>query len=222
MRRTILLICLTLGAIMASAAVLWDNYQGPKGFDEIGGFSSERNPIIKDSWTVDDALLSHPVRVDQIRWIGWFSKASTHDELTDVIVLRPNQQGGLETIAEWRDLKYNYRIFLLYEFLDPYEGTVQLPPGGIELPPGHYYFGTRLATTRYGWRNFAATAGLGNLKGLTEAYFKSPDYGYPEWTRVSQTKGGYSTDVAFRLDGEIIPEPAPLLALVIAAALRRR
>lgn len=61
------------------------------------------------------------------------------------------------------------------------------------------------------------------MKGLTEAYFKSPDYGYPEWTRVSPTKGGYSSDIALRLEGEIIPEPAAAaFALVLAAAARKR
>jgi hypothetical protein len=176
MRNTILLIALSWGAPPVSAALLWDNYQGPEGFDEIGGFSSERNQVIKDSWTVDDAVLPDPVRIDQVRWIGWFNPGDHKGaELTDVIVLRPTQGGRLETITEWRDLPWAFRIIEGYEIAIPYEGTVQLPLGGIELPPGHYYFGTRLATSLYGWRNFAATAGLGNLKGLTEAYFKSPD-----------------------------------------------
>jgi hypothetical protein len=200
--------------------VLWDNYQGEFGHD-FHASSSERNTIVPDSWSVDDAIFGNDVKVERIRWIGWRSHGSP-TELADLIALRPAGAERLETLIEYRDLPWTYRQLGLSEPYDLYEGYADLPGGGLTLPPGHYYFGTRLAV-KQARRNFLGTTGQGKLKGLTEGFFRSEFIGYPEWTRTGKIKGFWATDFAFQVEGEIIPEPtAAALVLLLAGLARRR
>jgi hypothetical protein len=218
-----LLLTLSCVTALARSEVLWDNYSGSTGYDGYQQLSSERNPTVPDSWTVDDALFAQPSRITRIRWIASLYIAPQR-HLCDILVLRRTDEGAFEIVRQFDDLEFTKR-HILYTFggEEHYEGSVTLPGAGLELEPGHYYCGARQVGTDGRARNFHLTAGKGVIKGKTMGYFKAPIFGYPEWTPVDQPFKGYATDFAFRLEGEIIPEPATAaLALVLAAAARKR
>jgi hypothetical protein len=67
-------------------------------------------------------------------------------------------------------------------------------------------------------RAFWGTSGFDKIAG-SEGYFRSDWFGIPEWTAVSELLGD-PEDFAFRIEGEIIPGPPALLALLGLTAFR--
>lgn len=222
--RNILGITLLLGtaASLVSADVLWDNYiTQPDGYDGVTFFSSEADASVSDSWAVDDAIFSYDVTIQSIQWFGARKPGYTYT--AEVIVMDEEfipVQGspveGLSYAAATRPEPFNG--------FEVYEGSLELDEP-LELPAGRYYIGVRLRNeiglAPGGGRNFVLTTGDGTTRGETMGAFRSPDFGYTDWTYTE----GYDpapivTDFAYRING--IPEPAGLALLLTGLLFRRR
>jgi hypothetical protein len=213
------LIALSASLLIAPAAtadVIWDNYQGQDGYDHVTALSSERATLISDTWLVDDVVFESPVILEQIQWLGLRDQQSFSG--ADYIVM----DGDFNVIAEVHDLAFGSQ-FLTNEFgLQVYEGTVETTP--LQLEPGQYYMGARLVDGFLG-RNFVLTSGTGaqNVLGQTQAYFKGVPFGADDWTPVEDILDSHvPSDFAYRISGQIVPEPASLLLLLGGAAMLRR
>lgn len=221
------------GATQALAIELWHNYQS--GYNAASSLSSERFTLVNDSWTVDDAVLTSPggiVRLQSIEWIGLRDPRYTYPQ-AEFILLRPvpdPQNPGhflLQPSGVPNQLgTYTVEVLGSQGIYEIYRGTLALP--NIDIPAGHYFVGTRLhgdPQVRLG-RNFAVSrTGGPNPAGLDQGYFRSDDFGVPDWLIVERVPlVGRPTDYAFRLFGEQIPEPASfvLLAGGLAAMVARR
>lgn len=206
-----------LMAPVAYADVIWDNYQGPDGYDHVTGLSNERATLISDSWLVDDAVFESPVIVEQIQWIGLRDNPQRFTG-ADYIIM----DADFNVLAEMSDVAFTAQ-FLTNEFgMQVYEGTVEVTP--LQLEPGQYYMGARLVDGDLG-RNFILTSGTGaaNVLGQTQAYFKSVPFGADVWTPVEDVLESHEpSDFAYRISGQIIPEPASLMLLLGGAALMLR
>ena len=205
--------------VMASGDIIWDNYKGPNGYDARTWLSSERNTIIADSWAVDDAVFEQPVRVEAIKWIVLRSP-DVQSWKSDFIILDSSlgQQAlmldapGL-VISELGAGPAGNLI---------YEATLPIP--NIELPAGRYFLGGRLVDDFLG-RNYLATAGNGEISGQSMGMFRSVAFGFDNWTPDIQVLTIGASDFAFRIEGEVIPEPSTLVLLVVGAVqavIRRR
>lgn len=219
-----LLTCLACILVVESRAsdLLWDNYQGSMGFD-LNGLWSERNPLVADAWTIDDVVFNEPVRIERIRWYGGTKSELPLEHPCDYIVLTPAGGGQFTVVQEGKDLVAQRR-FIARDFggWEWHEGTLNLPGEGLDLQPGHYYIGTRLVSDRPWARAFIATSGAGKIKGKSMGYFRSPPLGYPDWVPAEALFYGEPRDFAFRVEGQVIAEPASLSALLVVTALRRR
>ncbi len=211
------LAALLLTAPVATADVIWDNYQGPDGYDHVTALSSERATLISESWLVDDAVFETPVIVEQIQWLGLRDNPQRFTG-ADYIIMDAN----FDVIAQMSDVAFTAQ-FMTNEFgLQVYEGTVEITP--VQLEPGQYYMGARLVDGNLG-RNFVLTSGTGavNVLGETQAYFKSVPFGADDWTAVEEVLDHHMpSDFAYRISGQIIPEPASLMLLLGGAALMLR
>lgn len=228
MRRFSCIALFLLGSFTAAQAdgalLLWDNYQGPVGYDHISARSSERNTIVTDSWTADDAIFSaqdYPfgVSIQEIKWIGMRDPFANYMS-ADFIIL----DDGFNVISEVADLPYTVNVLGSDFGLQTYEGSIAVPD--VVLTPGRYYFAARLSNGFLG-QNFVATTGQGNIQGVTVGAFQSYWFGYPGqpgWVLVSEIPSATVSDFAYRIYGVPVPEPASLATLLIGglALLRKR
>jgi hypothetical protein len=191
----------------ASADVIWDN----GGYAQEAGYSSERDTLVPESWTVDDVVLGDEVVVREFQWT---SLMSLDDPVgADFLVLTADFQ----PVVELRDLAYTRELIGESFGLDLYRVT--LSDLGVRLDPGRYYLGGRMVGSGDG-RAFAALRS--EIRGQTQAYIRSEHFGFPDWTPVIEGLGG-AYDMVFTVYGDIIPAPATLaLALPCLLALPRR
>jgi hypothetical protein len=223
------LVLILTQAVGARADLLWDNYHtGPNGHDGVSALSSERDTIIPQSWTADDAtfdagLYPQGVAIQEVRWIGMSEDGATYGQ-ADAIILDEN----FNTVWEASGLSYTVLQTLPPNFANhtTYEASVNITD--VELGPGRYYIATRLVGDSALGRNFVATTGegvnFGNAPNHTEGAFRSDVFGFPQWTLVSQVPLVATSDFAYQIHGVAIPEPAGLLLIVTGglALLRRR
>jgi hypothetical protein len=228
-------------SVAASAGILWDNYlsanpNNGEGYDGVYALSSERNTFVTNSWTGDDAIFDQTVTLEAISWYGLLQNyAGAEYTAVDVVIYTANPDPTVYPIApdaspvvSFTDLSFNQRNVTdpYYEQLgyQVYEGTVDLPQD-VVLPPDHYYYAVRVVGSTYG-RAFAATTGDGSINpapGTTMGVFQSTQLYYlkrPNWVYVNEASPRVS-DYAYRLYG-IVPEPASVALLVLAAAALRR
>lgn len=202
----------------AQADLLVDNYLSEDDYDHRTALSAERNTIISDSWTVDDGAFEASVVVQKIRWIG-AREAGEEYPKADFILL----DDDFNIVQEIMDVEYTLtERGEDFGGLLVYEGEITLE--GIELAPGHYYFGARLVGTDGLGRNFLTTTGDGQLQG-SMGYFRSIPLGFPDWTSVDEVLSIGASDFAFQIEGEVVPEPTSLALVGFGAlmmGLRRR
>jgi hypothetical protein len=202
--------------------MLWDNYQGVDGYDGVSAHTTERNTLVTESWTVDDAVFATTVIVQQIQWIGERTAGTTFTA-ADFIILDEN----FNVVREEWNVPFTdtslAEVVSSIGTLEVYEGSVDIP--NVELPAGHYYLGTRLVGSYYG-QNFVATTGNGNFLGLTVGAFQSDFFGVHDWVLVDQLSSTTTvSDYAYRIQGIVVPEPATIATLLIGGlmlAWRRR
>lgn len=220
----------TVAARGQGRQLLWDNFiTPPDGYDGITARSSERQTIVTESWTADDAIFSEQqfplgVRIEEIRWIGVRDPSQSYP-VADAIIL----DDQFNTIGDpMLDLVYSVEVLGPSGFPiapEAYRGTIDLLAQGfeIELQPGRYYFATRVADAFLG-RNFVASTGEGQLNGVTFGAFQSEFFGFPEWTLVENIPTAIVTEFAYQIWGTVVPEPASLILLAVGGlfSLRRR
>jgi len=174
--------------------VLWDNGQ----WDGSSNISSERNTVVTESWAVDDVSFVSDVEIRRYRWTailldGWGGSGPTG---VDFVVL----SSELEKFVELRDLTYTMeRIGEV--FGNPYF-RFEVDALDVGLPAGRYYIGARPV----GRGQYQAFACLNQgLLGNTEAYWRSPWFGFPDWVSVAQIIG-VRRDIAFTVFGHVVRE----------------
>lgn len=231
-----------LSAVTVSASadqLLWDNNPGGVGGLQNPNYalSSERNTGIWDStWVVDDIDIAQipgvqpeDITLTRLSWIG-ARDANFGYSTVDVIIL----DGAFNTIFEASGLSYEYvnHPYDLDSGFQLYEGMVSLvdqnPPafGPIALPE-HFYIGVRLVGDGYfQGANRAVTSSIDAVRGRTEGYTLAPLFGAPNWKPASEVWYAPPTDsafeFAFRLYGDVIPEPAGLAVLLGGGVLLLR
>lgn len=229
--------------------VLWDNYPG----DVTTPFNmtSERATFNQgESWTVDDVDLSgigepeeitaaSPFYITCIEWVGIRDSGAAYDT-ADVMFTAPTVQGpgaepsgtgdGDPDTTVMTDLTYASTIlpggFGSFEF---YRGTVTFDEP-IVAPTSRFYMGVRLVGNgTEGTNSFVAHSTDGTQYGEQGAFTWAPAIGGNDWRQTADlfwgTPDGESDawEMAFRVYGYPVPEPAALILLVagIPFALRR-
>jgi hypothetical protein len=224
----IILVLALAGASSARAVLIWDNFLTANpptdgGFDGHSFFSSERNAAVEDSWAADDAVWTGNVTVQGVKWAGGRDPRFPYGNV-ELIVLN-EQGGGLSVVQQYSLGQPTIQgTFGTFDGFEVYDGYIELPPGGLDLGPGHYYFGVRLVNGANGdedGRNVMLTTGDGAINGVTMGLFQSDFFGYPDWTLTADTSAGITTDFAFQVYG-VIPEPVSLVLLTAGAFLARR
>lgn len=212
---------LASAAVAGPISLLWDNYlSDAPGHDARNALSSERRTLVQDSFVVDDAIFSQPVRVDEIRWIAYRQVgAMIQYNTADLIVLDEN----FNSVLSLTDAAYTATPLGTQLGLELYEGRADLSSfaGSRELAAGRYFVGSRLVGNFLG-RNFAATTGDGAMNGLSFGYTRSPSFASNNWTSVTGIIGIGSTEFAYQVYGAIVPEPASLALLLVGGAALMR
>ena len=211
-----------LASPLAQADLLWNNYHTqPDGYDHISALSSERNTIVPDSWTADDAAFGTPVQIQEIRWIA-MRDPSLNYPAADVLIMDEN----FNTVWQASDSAFTILrddIFPDFPGLRTYEAAVSVPD--VPLTAGRYFVATRLVGENGLGRNYVATTGEGSNfggPGQTMGVFQGAVFGFPNWTPVDQLPLIVATDFAYQVYG--VPEPATLVLIALGglALLRRR
>lgn len=196
--RCFLVLCvfgqLSTAGLVRAQGILWDNGE----WDQSSNISSERNTVVTESWAVDDVSFGTDVEIERYRWTailldGWGGASPTG---VDFVVL----SGEFKKIVELRDLSYTMeRIGEV--FGNPYF-KFEVDALDVGLPAGRYYIGARPV----GRGQYQAFACLNrDLLGNTEAYWRSPWFGFPDWVSVAQIIG-VRRDIAFTVFGHVVRE----------------
>lgn len=200
---------ITAYTIASSQQLLWDN----GSWDGSSNWASMRHtdyPLI--STVVDDARFNTDVRITALSWDSIFRPANSNPFFADVEILTST----FANLYDFRDLSYSKERVGTDRGLPVYKVTVSNLD--IVLPKGRYYFGGRMVEIASG--GAYAELQSGENFGETEAYFQSDFFGYPDWTPASSYFGSRK-DLAFRLYGEPVPEPATLFVLGTAFGMLR-
>ena len=204
-------------------------------------FSSDIDP------KVNEARGELWVEVTQIQWIGVREVRPSAPEFgydtVDWAIFSMNQEGGFDVVYEGTTTPEPYTdLDPLFNNLQEYEGTVDLSGGLAQNGDGApiqlaldttYWVGVRLvgneANTDSGTagRNFIASSLMGSPFSTSEGYNFDPGFGGAEWAPASD-RNPFSDDpieFSYRVNGQIVPEPASLSLLAMGGALllmRRR
>lgn len=219
--------------VSADEVVLWDNYPDDQ-FLPPWDVSSERDTQrADDTWVVDDAVLEggdqeFGIEISSFEWIAAIDPRASYD-VADFILLSstglapdPNSALVLSNL--------NYTVTPIDPDPDP-SATRDLFRGRIDfdipitVDPGHYYVGARLVDSSSGRAGSVVAAKGSEIRGQTGAFFMGPSFGLDQWTPVSTLFGTSDNfELAFRLNGFIVPEPASLVGLLFGSVflLRRR
>ncbi|MDX2199031.1 MAG: PEP-CTERM sorting domain-containing protein [Phycisphaerae bacterium] len=226
------IVCAGVAAFATASALgggapmlLWDNYLSPgAGHDSLSGLSADRQTLVPDAWTVEDMVLTQPVSLTEIRWIGLRATGS-NIQYPDADVLLLDSQ--LNTVQSFQNLDFTSTVIGTLGGFQVYEGRVDLTglnPLSLELAAGRYFFGARLVGNNLG-QNFVATTGSGAVNGQGYGFFKSSHFGLPNWTPVGNVAGADDSEYSYQVYGTIIPEPVSLMMIGlggIAMVIRRR
>lgn len=97
-------------------------------------------------------------------------------------------------------------------------------PGGITLPPDHYFFKPEVGLSNGDFYWLSATrpfSGTGSFTPDLQAWIRNTNLD-PDWLRIGTDIVGGATpptfNMAFSLSGTVVPEPASIVPLVIGAA----
>ncbi|MEW6251609.1 MAG: hypothetical protein AB1716_13260 [Planctomycetota bacterium] len=225
--RTAALILLLSAAGVGQAALLWDNFNaaGPGGFDGRYFVTSEQDAVVPSgSGAADDAVFSQPVTLQKLRWAGCYLPQYTYT--AKVFIL---DSGLNETVYDAQPITILETYGTVFGGYTAFNAEVPLPE--ITLPAGRYLFGVQLinrtGTGALGpGRHMILSTGNGTLRGSGMGMVKAADFGYPNWIPISEWYGlGITTDYAFQVYGDPVPEPASLFVLLagpLVALLRRR
>ncbi len=225
-RSLIVVVAALAAGVLAHASpiqTLWDNYLSPvPGYDRLGYFSSEVSASVPDAYAGDDAIFTGSVVIQEIKWLGMRNMAYTYGS-AEVVIL----DASFSILHSLTGLSYSSTTITDSAFpwgYTPYEGTVAIP--NILLPAGHYYFAVRLVSgtpdAPTGGRNFVLTTGGGAIHGNTMGVIRVPAFGAPNWTLIGNYFGSRPTEYAYRIRGQMVPEPAGLLLLVLGGLLAWR
>ncbi|MFO0838665.1 MAG: PEP-CTERM sorting domain-containing protein [Phycisphaerae bacterium] len=231
--RFLSVVVLGLGLLpTAFAGVVWDNYPG-NTYKPTTRFASELipagQPVPRDALTIDDFFLAQPTQINSIEWIGMRDFAYEYPA-AEYAFYQPQRDDGGQIIGFTQvfsqQAPYLAHSLAIVSDLDVYRASVNTPP--VTLPAGEYFVGLRLVGggPLAGGRNFAVVSQTGQgILGST-AYVRDPSLG-PPFDQFAPTTSLPTTpiaaDVAFRLTGVVVPEPATLLGLLagVAAFVRR-
>ena len=242
-----MLVCGILVTAAAQAAPAtpwqWDNYLTPgAGYDGLTGKSSEWNTRTDNSWTADDMVITEPVELQSISWIGFmenepgavfdsvevliFSEPAAFPADPDDVINNYAVTGTPIVVDVGSGAAFNDRVGEYFYGLQVYDGEVELPTP-ITLAPGHYYYSVRVRGNGLG-RSYVATTGNGVTAGDTMGAFQSSVFAYPpntgSWVLVGDLPNTNVTDYAYQLNGVVVPEPMGLVMMAagVLLAWRRR
>lgn len=226
MRAYGLVLLLIVGAAVAQADLLWDNFLTANpgvdgGFDRRSYFSSERNAAVEDTWATDDVVFTQDVVVQGIKWAGGRDPRWSYS--VEVIILKEQNQ-TYTPLAGFPLAVPTYQVtgtFGSFYGFQTFNGYVELPD--TPLGPGHYYIGVRLVSGPTGQgdgRNVALTTGYGQINGQTMGLVRPGPPPYYNWIFINQYPGEPATDYAFQVHG--IPEPTGLALLGVGLLLQFR
>ncbi len=235
-----LVLTLAISSSLASAEtigdLLFDNYlpNGSGGWDGVSFFSSELTAAVATgddpepgSWAADDAVFAEQVIVQEIEWLGLFKTG--YEYVAEVLIM----DDEFVEVAQFEGLDFEaIETGETFFGLQRYDGSVELPDDGLVLDAGHYYVAVRLENRTAGGalgggRNVMLGTSTGdpnaptNPAGLTEGAVKIPAFGYDDWTLISDT-GQDPVDYAYRIYGEVVPEPSALFLILSGVVFARR
>jgi len=177
---------------------LWDN--GEPDFRD-GLPCDRRTNGSLETWVVDDASFETNVVVRDLHW--W---AVTDDEFyspfeyyfADLIIL--DDAGGMpgDVLFEL-PLLHTTRYNTCRDAFERDIYVYSIDALGIPLPAGTYWFGMRPVNYGSEGRSYNLTSAP---NGTNECYFKSEQYGYPDWTAGSQVFGE-AYEIAFCVTGTV-------------------
>jgi hypothetical protein len=217
-------------------------------YDGVAAQSSERRTIVSESWAGDDIVVPVGIeyKIQRLSWIGvLLTGPGAVWETVDVIILPRNpveERGrpiapGTMPVAEFTNIPMDEFAQRTGESggetlwgLPVYEGSVTVPE--VTLPAGHYYFAVRVVGNNRG-QHFMLTTGGGVDFGAGEmGVMQSSFFFQPEWIDIvdylkipdpddPSKRIPYATDFAYRVYGEVVPEPASIALLMLGAVVLR-
>ncbi len=225
------LLCAAVGSAIAHANIIWDNFPGDI-YQPQRRFASEFIPsatLARDAWTIDDFQFNQPTQLESFEWVGMRDFAFEYPLAEYAIYQAQRDKGG--QISGFLPLLggstgYIANSLAIVNDLDVYRARINLPQ--IQLAPGEYFLGLRLVGSSIfrGGRNFAvvSSSGSANVYGST-AFVRDPSLGgaFVNFTPSTLVPGSPDpVDVAFRINGIVIPEPATAMTSLVLLALLSR